>query len=299
MKKATILLIFWVFVLLCGCGKLPETGPYGTIDSASMAAERDGILYFLDPVGCVFENTGVSAYDTATGEYRTEVTLEEDVYSFQLAEDTILVRTDAEIYAINGETSSLLYQETEEDWTLDWMFLLERDIYFCRSTFWWDENEELFQCVQILSMPSEGGKPTVVAELTDYAFAHEAITCYYDGKLYSRGYHGEIFALDLNTGEVESFMAPDFVSEIFSLEDGVFYTMTDEAGTNTYRLDGTVWASDIQGELLGANEDTIYLFSRKYVSGKIYAQSGGISALVYDDFEWDMVTEPVGFGAGD
>lgn len=300
MKTIKILVIFCMFLLLCGCGALPETGPLGTIESASMASERDGVVYFLDPVGCVEENTGISAYDTKTGAYSTVISLEgEDIKSFQLSEDTVYYRTEAAIYAMTGEEETLLYQETEENWTLDWMFLLEQDIYLSRSTLWMDENDDLTECMQILSVPAGGGTPTVVADLSDNLFSLDTITCYYDGKLYSRGFYGEIYIFDLKTGLLETQLADDFAAQIFATKDGVRYTQTDESGTTVYRLDGTEYASGLEGTLLGGGENGLFFYASKYLDGSVYALRDGEVSLIYDDFEWDMVTEPVGFAAGE
>lgn len=298
MKIRTVVLSILITVTLCGCGKLPETGPIGTIDSASMAVERDGVLYFLDPVGCVEENTGISAYDTKTEEYWTVISLEgEDVCSFQLSDDSVYYRTENAVYAMTGACETLLYQETEENWTLDWMFLLEQDIYLSRSTLRMDENDDLIYDIQILSLSVTGGTPRVVADLNEGCFDHEVITCYYDGRLYNRGYHGEIYIVDLETGVLETRFVSDFVAQIFATEDGVLYTQTNEDGTAVYRLDGTKYASGLQGDLLGGGEAGLYFYTRKYLDGAVYSLRDGEVALVYDDFQWDMVTEPVGFSA--
>lgn len=300
MKKLSVLFVSLVLMLLCGCGGLPETGIYGNIDTCSMAAEREGILYFLDPVGCVEENTGISAYDTVTGEYRSVVALKDiDIAGFQLGEKEIYVQSEYAVYAVKDGAERLLYQETEENYTVDWIILLNDWIYLSRSALWRDENEDIVEQMQILKLSVKNGKSTVVAELDDLLFCYGFTTCYYDGSIYSRGNHGEIFSLDLETGEVETQMAPDFVPEIFTTEEGVVYTMAGESGLAAWYLDGREYASEVEGYLLGGSREKQYLFNAHYLSGEIYALSQGACTLICDGFEWDMVTEPVGFAAGD
>lgn len=52
MRKAIFASVF-LALLLTGCGRYPEQGPMGTVETATQAAEQDGVLYFLYPVGPV------------------------------------------------------------------------------------------------------------------------------------------------------------------------------------------------------------------------------------------------------
>lgn len=289
MKRMGMALL--LLLLLSGCGKQDAVTCYGTVETATGAQVYQDELYYLSPVGCVDENTGVASYSWETGAGQQVATLDgADVKHFCVTEQGIYLASDSALFHVSGTEVVELYR-VPEDWQITWLLAGEGTLYFCRCTY------EDTPVTEIMALDPETGEATLVVKREDTVFQHGAMVCCYEGKLYGHQLGNEIHVLELSTGKTETMETEQAVSALYATSKGVVVSYGDERD-DFYLLDGTAYGPAVQGECWGADENSLYFLQKQALSGTILQQQGDKTQVLWDGFQWDMVTEPCMFAAG-
>lgn len=285
-----------------GGGK-EQNGPLGTLQTAMEAAEKDGVLYFLYPVGPVTKPTGVAAYDLKTERfYQLEGLPGKAVQGFCLGGDDMYLMTEETVYQYDlqdGRLSVLRQADPEKDALLTFLFW-EKD-HLILSQSWWEAAEESgteTYWTEIIQLLPDGTEQSLWKGDSRPSW-HPARTCYWDGKLYDC-LLGEktIYELDLSQGTLTEREA------VGSLERGLYSdaqgVMLQTSGDETiYRLDGSVYAEAPKGGLVGCGKAGSYYLCPQSSGHGIYRLKDGVTETLWEDFETDMVTEPAAYVAED
>lgn len=283
-----------------GGGK-EQNGPLGTIQTAMEAAEKDGVLYFLYPVGPVTEPTGVAAYDLeAERFYQLEGMPEEAVQGFCFGGDALYLMTEETVYQYNLQNGSLsVLRQAEPEKDLMFLFWEKEHLILCQS--WWEaaEEAEAETCwTEILQFLPDGRERSLWKGDSRPSW-HPARTCYWDGKLYDC-LLGEktIYELDLAQGTLTEREA------VGSLERGLYSdsqgVMLQTSGNKTiYRLDGSAYAEAPKGIFFGGGTEGSCYLCTQFNGHGIYRLKDGVTEPLWENFETDMVTEPAAYVAGE
>lgn len=286
-----ILMAVLILVLLSGCGGKETETLYGTVETGSTAQVYRNEIYYLDPVGCVYENTGVSSYSWETEEKKNVVSLvDEDVISFAVTENGIYAASSCALYHCSGDTNTELFR-VENDWDITWMFEIDGTLYFCMSGY----DETVF--TKIMAMDPSNGETSLISQRQDAVFRQGNLVCCFEGKLYRYNLDGEIYVLNLQTGETEVVETEQSVEQIFATKKGIVVSYGPQEDSFLL-LDGTIYGPSIAGTLYGSDGESLYFLEKQYLNGMITRLHGGETTVLVDGFSWDMVTEPGGFAAG-
>lgn len=300
--RKTLLFLLPVLLLLTACGKLPETGPFGTIASATQAVEQDGVLYFIYPVGPVYEPAGVAAYDVEQEEFwQIPDPLEDEILGIQVDENNLYTLTESAVYrsGLDGMDWTLLCQTEEDVWNR-WFFLLKDRIYLCRERQV-ESDHDVESWSEIVWISVKNGRETRIAEIEGWNFIFPSVLCYWDGAIYSR-YANEfqdVLALDLKSGQVTTAYSDEVLrgySGIYADRQGIVLKVTTEDGEKQRRLNGE--EMPLGGSFLGSNGDKSIFQQIKYQRSSISILEGTEQTVLVEPYEWDMVTEPDAMTAG-
>lgn len=295
-----LILMAVCLLLLTGCGRFPEQGPMGTIETATQAAERDGVLYFLYPEGPVYAPAGIAAYDLRSETFSTLPGLpEEDVLGMELQDGSIYYLTASGLYrcGMDGSAQELLVR-TDEDGAYQngWFFSLGRAFVLCRSGIF-EEGEDVVPKSQVLTFTEEDGLE-LVRETNSISLPHGSIVCYWDGWIYYRELNGEdgmeTRRMGLSNGNIET-VGGWSSDDMFATPEGLL----EGSQRITYLPDQTLYAEGRSGTFIGCDGSDLYFMDCKYGTlGEISRVSAGEPEVLVSNFEWDMVTDIKAYVAG-
>lgn len=281
-----------MLLLLTGCGGRKNVTLYGTVETATSAQVYQEAFYYLDPVGCVDENTGIASYGWESGENQQIVSLDgADVKSFCVTGDGIYLASDRALFHVSGTEPVELYRVPNADWQITWMLEGNGTIYFCQCAY------EDTPVTEIMALEPETGEAGLLLRREDAVFQHGAMVCCFEGKLYGHRLGNKIHVLELSTGKTETIATEQAVTALYATGKGVVVSYGAEQG-DFLLLDGTAYGPAVQGELRGADEDNLYFLQKQSLYGTILQQQGDETQVLWDGFQWDMVTEPCILAAG-
>lgn len=297
MKRRGVLFVVLLFmaILLCGCNTLPESGPYGTIDTATAAAEYNDVLYFLYNVGPVFDPVNIAAYDLNSEEFYEAISIpEQAIMGFQIYDDVAYCLTAKAVYAcsLDGKEQRVLAQTDEEGiYRNAWFFRLEDALYICRSTFGAEKAEEGTVRTQILALSIKNGAYTIVAERDNMTFWYPSAVAYWDGKLYARTPEGEcIYILSLEDGSLETL---DIIhKQVMALQDGVYAQVGGVDGSIVKLGEPEPIGQAPDGWLIGCSKNVMYYLENQYgTMSAIYRMDQEGCKTLTPSYQCDMVTD--------
>lgn len=286
-------------LLLTGCGRFPEQGPMGTIETATQAVEYDGVLYFLYPSGPVYAPTGIAGYDLQSGTFSTVPGLpEEDVLGLEVHDGLIYYLTSTGLYRCGVHGPQELLVRTDEDGAYQngWFFSLGRTFVLCRSGIF-EEGEDVVSKAQILTYTEEDGLE-LVRETSSLSLPHGSCVCYWDGWLYYRELQGEdgmeTRRMRLSGGNIETVCGWSS-DDMFATPDGLL----EGSQRITYLPDQTLYCEGRSGTFIGCDGTDLYFMDCKFGTlGEISRVSAGEAEVLVSGFEWDIVTDIKAYVAG-
>ncbi len=288
-----------LLILLTGCGRFPEQGPMGTVQTATQSVEQDGVLYFLYPSGPVYAPTGIAGYDLDSGTFSTVPGLpEEDVLGLTFRDGILYYLTATGLYRSGVNGTQELLARTDEDGAYQnaWFFSLNGTFVLCRSgTF--EEDGDIAASSQVLTFTEADGLE-LVRETNSLSLSQGSCVCYWDGWLYYRELQGadgmETRRMRLSNGNVET-VGGWSSEDMFATPDGLL----EGSQWITCLPDRTLYCQGRGGTFIGCGGTDLYFMDCKYGTlGEISRVSAGETEVLVQRFEWDMVTDIKAYVAG-